>query len=208
MLGTGNQKYNPHAVMQILLELSTAHLLRSSGTQQIHFVAYESHQAQQLTEAMDEHLGRVKVLLPKGDLVDSIKYDIDGLIRMLQQMNPIKVLDDLQQLILNDNATPLGFGITGRDLADAIVNDLLNLEDQKGDLNGKIRKLQKPKYDVPEWAKQYLHVLRTIGNNFAHGQAAAQKMSTSLGPQDLEIQLICIRRVLKLWFDIQREKSS
>jgi hypothetical protein len=155
---------------------------------------------------MDDHLGRVKVLLPKGDLVDAIKRDIDGLLKVLAPTASAKIISDIQHLILDEHATPLSFGITGRDLADAVVNDLLDVGDQSADLNGKIRKLQKPKYDVPEWAKEYLHVLRTIGNEFAHGQATAHRASNSLGPSDLEIQLLCIRRVLRFWIDARHER--
>jgi O-acetyl-ADP-ribose deacetylase (regulator of RNase III) len=194
MLATNLQNYNPHTVIKALLELSTRHLEHSSTTETIKFVAYIKERAVDLRHAMDDTLGRVQVPLPRGPQVDVLKRDIAQLMRELHNQINYPVFDDVKRLALDDSSEPINYGITGRDFAQAFAEYLLGDNfDSKDDLNRKINKLQKPLADIPEWLKHQLHLLRTIGNDFAHGQGK------TISVEDMELQLMCIRRILKFW---------
>jgi O-acetyl-ADP-ribose deacetylase (regulator of RNase III) len=201
MLATNLQNYNPHTVIKTLLELSTRHLEHSSTTATIKFVAYDKARADDLRHAMDDILGRVRVQLPRGPQIDALKRDILELLRELRKQIDHPVFDDVQQLARENPGEPLNYGITGRDFAQAFAEDLLGTDNfnSKDDLIRKINKLQKPQADVPEWLKPQLHLLRTIGNDFAHGQGK------TISAEDMELQLMCIRRILKFWIAYYRK---
>jgi O-acetyl-ADP-ribose deacetylase (regulator of RNase III) len=201
MLATNLQNYNPHTVIETLLELSTRHLEHSSTTATIKFLTYNKARADDFRHAMDDILGRVRVKLPQGPQIDALKRDISKLLPELRKQINYPVFDDIQQLAREDPGEPLNYGITGRDFAQAFAEDLLGTDNSnsKDDLNRKINKLQKPQVDVPEWLKYQLHLLRTIGNDFAHGQGK------TISAEDMELQIMCIRRILKFWIAYYRK---
>lgn len=206
MLATGVQDYDARTVIQALLDLSTRHLLHSSTTSTIKFVAFSPSRATELRLAMDDILGRVQVQLPKGDHVDAVKRDILRLLAELRKTVQVPVFDQVEQLARDTADPPLTYGITGRDFAEACVDDILGSSDSKDDLNRKINRLQKPVADVPEWLRSQLHVLRTIGNAFAHGQAQKSSSGMMICPEDMELQLMCIRRMLTFWIAYRQKQ--
>src|SRR5205085_2288093 len=76
VLGTGQQQQSPAVVIEALLRSSLKYMNQSASIERILFVAHQEERARQFDRAMNEALGRVKVVLPKGALFEGLRKEI------------------------------------------------------------------------------------------------------------------------------------
>jgi hypothetical protein len=100
LLGVGQQELDPEVVIRTLLDLSKTYLNRSQYLKRVILVAHHQEKVSQLDEAMNKALERVRIALPKGELVEGVRKEILKCIDNLTSLAPgVKLLIDARRII-------------------------------------------------------------------------------------------------------------
>jgi hypothetical protein len=209
VLGSGNQRLDPAVIIKELLSNSLKYLNHSQCMKRILFVEYEHDRAQQLNKAMNKELGRVKVVLPKGELFEGLRKEILKDIenaRVLAETKSYELFNDARRLIASDQVRSFELGIISRRLVEFIVDDILPAKKKKFDLMGKIDSLKE--LEIADWIKSYMHVLRIFGNESAHEKLRPNRRPTSVTEADMALCLFCLQRLLQFWVEFKETTAS
>jgi hypothetical protein len=174
------------------------------------FVVHSEELARQLSEAMNDALERVRVVLPKGTFVESVRREIADRIqasdRILEKRRP-PAFDELSRIVSNPESRSFELAIASRRCVEFIANDIL-AEGQQGTLFAKLERIRKSSdVGIAEWIIMYMHVLRVLGNEAAHGQVTVTRIPPIVHEADLELCLLCVRRLLDFWLDFKKATS-
>ena len=199
LLGAGNQAIAPELVMQPMLDATRKSLSRLQYLEKIVFVEYNVHRAQSLNEAMNTVLGRARVTLSHGVLVDGIRRDIAtkiGHALPLAAAESNRCLHDLRRIVASEMCQGFELGIAARRLVEFLVNDLM-ADQKRSELYKRIDELGQ--LGIADWIRSYMHVLRIFGNESAHQRQRAGRVPISIDEPDLAVCLFCILRLLEFW---------
>ena len=199
VLGAGNQKIDPAPVIGTLVPSALSHLERSLATERILFVAYRSADAEMFSVAMDEHLGRIKIVARNGPIEEGLKKELDRLLTRAASLPADRVpphLADLRRSIMSEESRALEIGISSRRLVEFIVGRLLRRK-SRGDLLHDIEGLADA--GVAPWIRSYMHTLRVIGNEQAHVRNVETRHPRHITDRDLTACLFCVQRLLDFW---------
>jgi hypothetical protein len=205
LLGTGSLGIKPASVIRPLLDYSLEHLKRSGSLRRIKFVAHDQERASQLDEAMNDVLGRVRVVIPSGTAAAEARKQILEKILTVESLyeeHTPEVFHDLRRTVENEQSRSFELGIAARRLVEFIANRIL--DDQQGRLFAKLEKIRKTSDPrVAEWITIYMHVLRVLGNEAAHESGTQTRIPPALNESDLELCLFCVCRLLDFWLDFE-----
>lgn len=197
VLGGGSQRFNADHIIAALIPASHRALERSASLRRIVFVDRNHERVMALQKAMDSSLGRVRVILPNTQLVESLRADVlTGLSRVDHLIPPAhqQLVAELRRILRYDQAAAFEVGILGRRVAEFVVDALLHQKKTSPDLAKKIEDLGA--LGVAPWIKSYLHTLRMLGNESAHEKSSEKRIPKAMTSEDLAVCLFCIQRVV------------
>jgi hypothetical protein len=116
LLGAGGMGLDPEPVMQALLTSSLRHLGRLNNLERVCFIERAPEKATSLSRAVDTVLQRVKVALPKGELIEGVRRDILERVRTALVRAPeaaTRLLADLRRIVSNEESRSFEIGIVG-----------------------------------------------------------------------------------------------
>jgi hypothetical protein len=203
ILGTGNQVLSPEQVIKALLDSSQKYMNRSQNLNRIVFVEINRERARQLDRAMNDALGRVRVVMPKGALSEQLRKEIAQKIEAAAALAGTKgheVFSDLRRLIGSGQSRSFEIGIVSRRLVEFVADDLLRKNKKGFDLFRKIDSLSER--GVADWMRSYMHVLRILGNESAHEKDKGDRIPATIDEADLTLCFFCLQRVLDFWLSL------
>ena len=156
---------------------------------------------------MDDVLGRVKVTIAKGVLVEAIRKEIHDQLEKLNATDTHagKIVERLRRAI-SDGSRSADVGMAGRLLREYVVAQVLSPEDTKKmtpfeTMQGLRKKL------IAEWVICYLSLLHAFGNETAHHKTQ-NTHPPEIDADDLAACLFAIQRVLDFWFGWKSPKMT
>lgn len=210
LVGTGALAIDPVAVIKPLLNYSLEYLHRSASLKRIRFVTRGEQHAAQLDAAMNNVLGRVRVMLPHGEFAEAVRHQIlDSIERTvaLDQGQNARLFTDMRRVIANPESRSFELGIIARKWVEFLTDDILG-DPQPAPLFvklGKIEKLSTP--NIAQWMISYMHMVRIFGNEGAHEKDTEHRIPAALDETDLKICLLCMCRLLDFWLASQETPS-
>ena len=131
------------------------------------FVEINLQRATAMSEAMDDVLGRVKVVVPKGLMVEAIRTEIRGQLEKLDTAeNGAATVADRLHRAISEEGRSADVGMAGRVLREFVVANLISPAGIKKltpfETTQELRKLL-----VAEWIISYLNLLHAFGNEAA-----------------------------------------
>jgi hypothetical protein len=205
LLGTGGMRLEAEPVMRAVLAAAQAHLPRLQKLERIVFIELDPRKAEALDQAMNAVLGRVRVVLPRGELIKGVRQDILQRIEAAAALSPegaAALLGDLRRVVSREDSRSFEIGIMGRRLAEAVVHDLVGTKKGRPLMNA-IEDLAG--CGIADWIRSYLHTLRTFGNEAAHEKGAGNRRPPVVGEADVALCLFCIQRVLDFWLEVKKQ---
>jgi hypothetical protein len=199
VLGAGNQRIDPARVIGVLVPAALKHLERSIATERILFVAYTKPDAEMLSNAMDEHLGRIQIVAKNGPIEEGLKRELERLLTRAASLSHDQIpphLSELRRSLLSEQTRALEIGISSRRLVEFMVNRMLRRK-SRGELMLDIEALSE--VGVAPWIRSYMHMLRVIGNEQAHLKNVEARRPPHVTDRDLTACLFCIQRLLDFW---------
>ena len=198
LLGAGGAHQDAALVMQSVLASAKRHLVRLQCLSRVLFVERNEARARAFDRAMDDALGRHRVVLPRGALMDSVRNDI--LSQATRNRHGVseaagQLLDELVRVLQSPQARSFEIRIVARRLLEFIVSDLPG--HRKGPLWQQIESLAET--GVADWMRSYMHTLRVFGNEAAHDRRSEARTPAHITEQDLAMCLFCLERVLSFW---------
>ena len=199
VLGTGSAGLNVEGLLQPILEGAQWALRVLKSADRVCFAEINLERANRMSDAMDDVLGRVKVIVAKGVLVEAIRTEIRDLLEKLDATDNQagRVVERLRKAI-SDESRSADVGMAGRLLREYVVAHILSPEDTKKmtpfeTMQGLRKQL------VAEWVISYLNLLHAFGNEAAHHKTQNTR-PPEIDSSDLAACLFAIQRVLDFWF--------
>jgi hypothetical protein len=208
VLGTGRIGLSPGTIIKELLSNALRYLYHSPNLSRVLFVELNEARARELDSAMNKELGRVRVVMPKGELVNSIRQ---GILRNLDQAVPLAdesaqaLFGDLRRFITAEDSRSFEIGIMGRRVVEFIVNDLQGRH-KSFDLLQKIDGLGS--LGIADWIRSYMHVLRIFGNESAHERNKLNRRPSHIAERDMALCLFCLQRLLDFWLELKQAQPA
>ncbi|HEU4648849.1 MAG TPA: DUF4145 domain-containing protein [Gemmatimonadales bacterium] len=209
VLGAGSQALDPAKVMRALIPAAKAALERSPFLSRILFVEIDSGRVTQLSAAMDETLGRSRVHLPKGPLLESLRADILTSMTAHRELVPVghqSLLDETRRILKQETARSFEIGILARRLVEFVVDEMLGRKKTSTNLPDKIDRLGD--LGVAPWIRGYMHTLRVLGNDEAHEKNRAGRTPAFASEDDLAICLFSMHRIWNFWCRYKLERAG
>jgi len=198
VLGTGGHGLNAENVLRPILEGSQWALRILNSAHRVCFIEVNSDRAKQMSVAMDNVLGRVKIALAKGPLVDAVRAEITGQLKKLDAIGA-EARDVAERLrkAISEGSRSADVGMAGRLLREFVVAQVLAPENIKKltpfDTMQALRK-----HLIAEWVICYLNLLHAFGNEVAHHKTQ-NTHPPEIDGRDLAVCLFAIQRVLGFW---------
>ena len=208
VLGAGQQRQDPTIVIKELLACSLRYMHHSASIKRIIFVARREERARQLDTGMNDVLGRVKVVMPRGDLYERARKRIIESIDSAREIvapDGAAVLIDARRIFSSDQIRSFEMGIASRRILEFIVRDI-SQKKVGTDLCGKIEELGTR--DIAEWIRSYMHVLRVFGNESAHEKHKVSRKPPIVTESDMGLCLLCLHRVLDFWLGLKTSAAA
>jgi hypothetical protein len=202
VLGAGSQGLDSDQMISLLLTQSKRYAERSRSLREVLFVEVDSARATALASAMDDVLGRRRVLLPKSELLSAMRKETMAALDQLQLRYP-RQHDDLfaawRALLEQEDIRSVELGIQSRKLVETLVAMLLPGR-ARDRLVDRIRAIENAGQVAP-WICGYMNVLRHFGNESAHEKPPSERQPPSVEEGDLALTLLCVERLLEYWHD-------
>lgn len=208
VLGAGEQKLAASTIIKALLDGSQDYMRRSPNFQKVIFVEFNERRAHELDRAMNDALGRVKVVLPRGKRVEGLREEILKTIERAFIVAGPKGHDlfgDLRRFVSSDQSRSFELGIISRRLVEFIVDDL-SPRSTKFELWKKIDALSE--HHIADWIRSYMHVLRVLGNESAHEKDREKRVPKNINEADMELCLFCLQRLVDFWLSVKATSSA
>ena len=203
ILGAGQQKLDPIRIIKDLLHCAQKYMNRSATIKKILFVALQENLAHELDRAMNESLGRVKVVVPRGEWYEHTRRRILTSIDAAAPLvgNNTSIFSDARRVFSSDQIRSFEMGIASRRLVEFVVGNLLG-KSVGPDLCGRIDRLGE--LHIAEWVRSYMHTLRVFGNESAHEKQKATRKPAAISEGDMGICLLCLDQILQFWLAHKR----
>lgn len=146
---------------------------------------------------MNETLRRVHVVLPRGQLIESLKADVLTVLERVSLELPsanLQLIKELRRILRQDPVQSFELGLLGRRVAELVTDALLLNPGNYPDLRRRINQLVN--LGIAPWIGQYLHTLRTLGNELAHERISQPRYPEAVREEDMALCLFCMQRVL------------
>ena len=207
VLGAGQQQLSATEIIKNLLDCAVRYMHQSSSIRKILFVARQENRAKELDQAMNGLLGRVKVVVPRGDWYDHTRRQILTSIQTGAQLagKNTSVFVDAQRVFSSDQIRSFEMGIASRRLVEFVVANLLG-KNVGADLCGRIDNLST--VGVAEWLRSYMHTLRIFGNESAHEKQKLHRKPAVISEGDISVCLLCLAQVLQFWIAQKRAADN
>ncbi|HEU4710284.1 MAG TPA: DUF4145 domain-containing protein [Pyrinomonadaceae bacterium] len=207
ILGAGQQQQSASEVIKELLDCSLRYMQQSASIKKVVFVARRKTRAQELDKAMNELLGRVKVVVPRGDWHENTRRRILTSIEAAGHLagTGTSIFLDARRVFSSNQIRSFEMGITARRLVEFIVNSLLQKR-VAPDLCGRIDALAD--IGVAEWLRSYMHTLRIFGNESAHEKQKVNRRPAVISEADIGVCLLCLEQVLGFWLHQKKNESQ
>jgi hypothetical protein len=199
VLGTGLQGLEPKGVIESLLTSARTFAKRSTSLESLRFVEINPVRANELSDAMDIVLGRVKVLLPKSEILAALRGDVQNKLHAAGSLftpDAFALRNDWLALLVGQDVRSVELGIQARRLVELLVRRLGGTKNEH--LHVKIRSLERDGIAAP-WICGYMNVLRHLGNESAHEQSTPNRRPPAIEADDLALSLFCVARLLEFW---------
>jgi hypothetical protein len=168
------------------------------STDRVCFVEIDENRANEMNIAMDDVLGRVKIAVAKGVVVDAIRAEIRDQLEKLDNTDAEvgKLSERLRNAISHDSRSA-DIGMAGRLLREFVVAQILSPTDTKKlapfDTMRELRSRH-----IAEWVIRYLDLLHAFGNEAAHHKTQHTR-PPEIESEDLTVCLFAIQRVMDFW---------
>ncbi len=197
VFGVGRLELDFNEIVKPLLEYSLKYLQRSQFLERIRFVEIDELRAAQLDQAMNDVLGRVRTVQPKGkdidDLRKKIRQQLEN-VRILLQGSALTAINDLSRILSDSDSQVLELNTASRKLLEVITSQMASNPNKP--LHEKIEEIRK-QARFSEWVPYYMHLIRIFGNSAVHGTDISK--NPPIGRDDIEIGLICLSQVIDIW---------
>jgi hypothetical protein len=205
VLGTGLARLKPEDLLPPILDGAQWALRMLRSSDRIHFVEINASTASKMSDAMDSVLGRVKITLAKGALIEAIQKEIRDQLEKLEtiDLEAKGVVERIRKAIAVGSRSS-DVGMAGRHLREYVVSKVLAPENTKKLKPFEIMQSFRKKR-VAEWVISYLNLLHTFGNEMAHHKMQ-NTYPAELDEGDLTACLFGIQRVLDFWFGWRSSK--
>jgi hypothetical protein len=203
VLGAGMQELDPQEMITALLGSLKKHRDNLRHLNQVLFVEINENRSAQLDREINEQLGRVKLLLPRDQLFDSLRKDIAKNLDKSEEVtasHDAAVFRDLRRLILAEQSAWFEIGIASRRVVEYVVAQVLPAGEAEGVLWKNIDRLHSLR--IAKWITSYMHVVRVFGNESAHKQTG-DRYPANIDEGDMLLCLFCLQRVLDFWIDLK-----
>lgn len=203
VLGAGMQALDPEEMIKALLSSVQKHRDHFRNLSKVLFVEINEARASQLDKEINEQLGRIKLVLPKGQLFDDLRKDIGSILDAAQAVadgEGLSLFSDLRRLVVSDQSRWFEIGMVSRKMVEYMVKTTLPPKEMEKDLWKNIDKLHH--HDIAKWITSYMHVLRVFGNESAHEQDRDRHPS-NIDQKDMLVCLFCVRRLLEFWIEFE-----
>jgi hypothetical protein len=200
LLGAGGMGIDAALVMRTLLATCKRHLVRLQHLERVIFVERDPARAAAFDDAMDDALGRERVLLPRGAVVEGLRREILAFVakgRTTISEDNARVLREVARVVEDPRTRSFEMGIMCRRTLERVMADLPGK--RKGPLYQQIDMLGE--VGVADWMRSYMHTLRIFGNESAHERDATERRPRALTERDLAVCLFCLERVLTFWLE-------
>ena len=201
LVGSGLQGIPPIEIIEQLLPASKQALSNSPNLTSITFAERRLDKAKEIDLAINQHLGRHQLELPKDKLMESLKSEIINLTMQASHSYPkINLFAEIQSVFQRDDLRSFEAGVLARRLIEYVVDDLIRSSGGTPgiDLFKKIETLHNR--NIAQWISSYMHVLRIFGNESAH-ERNKDRVPSELTENDFIISLFCLNRVLQFWLE-------
>jgi hypothetical protein len=208
VLGAGNQALDPEDMIKALLSSVQKHRDHFRNLRQILFVEIDKERASRLDRGMNEQLGRIKLVLPKGQLFDALRKEISPSLdaaEALAEGRAGTLFNDLRRLVNSDESRWFEIGTTSRKLVEFMIKTILPRKKITGLLEENIGRLSD--HQIAGWITSYMHVLRIFGNESVH-QRETNRHPPTIDPTDILLCLYCVQRLLDFWVQFERSKRA
>jgi hypothetical protein len=189
-----------------LLASAQSHLARLNKLERIFFIELDPQKADALNQAMNEVLGRIKVIVPKGELIRGVRQDILERIEVAMSSTSdtaARLLVDLRRIISNEESRSFEIGIIGRRLVEFLVQHLWDAKKGRPLMNS-IEDLAA--HGIADWIRSYMHMLRVFGNESAHEKSRENRHPPAVSEADIVLCLFCILRILDFWAETKLKR--
>ena len=209
LLGAGNQAIDPDVAMLALLPAVRKALEQNYSLQRVLFVDKDADRAAGLSSAMNRILGRPKVELPKGRLIQDLKVELCARLDELAAKGVTQnfpVFKEMRRLFSQDDVRSFEIGMLARRLTELVVNDCLGAPSIDENLAFRIGRLRD--VGVASWIQSYMHMLRLFGNESAHEKSKTGQKPPYVNDEDLAVCLFCMQRVIEFWVTYGKGQST
>jgi hypothetical protein len=166
-------------------------------------VERDAQKANALSRAMDNVLGRARVLIPKSDLIRGIRQDILRRIETILSLSKstnAQLFFDLRRIIASEDSRSFEIAIVSRRVVELIVRSIAAATAGRPLMNA-IEDLSQ--HGVADWIRSYMHTVRIFGNESAHEKCKDKRSPAMITEADVALCLFCVLRILDFWIDRQ-----
>jgi hypothetical protein len=205
VLGSGAHGLPTEELLPAILDGAQWALRVLRSADRICFAEINSERANMMSEAMDDVLGRIKVVAAKGTVVEAVRTEISSQLEKLiaTDYNAVRVAERLRRAI-SEGSRSADIGMAGRWLREFVVAKVLFPDDIKKMTPFEIMQGLR-KQLVAEWVICYLNLLHAFGNESAHHKTQITHPPEIEG-HDLAVCLFAIQRILDFWLAWQLPK--
>jgi len=206
VLGAGNQSLDPAEMIRALLTSMHKHRDHFRHLMRVLFIELNQERAAQLDKGINEHLGRIKLIVPKGQLFDSLRTDIRASLAIAEARSRSQsetLFSDLRRLLTSEQSRWFEIGMMSRKFVEYLVESILPAKEMEKDLWKNIDRLHS--HGIARWITSYMHVLRVFGNESAH-ELTKDRQPPNIDLRDMAVCLFCVKRLLEFWNDFERAK--
>jgi hypothetical protein len=205
VLGSGAHGLPTEELLPAILDGAQWALRVLRSADRICFAEINPERASMMSDAMDDVLGRIKVVAARGTVVEAVRTEISSQLETLIETDydAIRVAERLRRAI-SEGSRSADIGMAGRWLREFVVAKVLFPDDIKKMTPFEIMQGLRKRL-VAEWVICYLNLLHAFGNESAHHKTQITQPS-EIEDRDLAVCLFAIQRVLDFWFEWQPSK--
>ena len=191
ILGTGGHGLTIEGLLRPILDGAQWALRVLKSADRVCFAEINIDSASKMSDTMDDVLGRVKVTVAKGELVEAIRTEIrDQLERLDATDNQAgKIVERLRKAI-SDGSRSADIGMAGRLLREYVVAHILFPVDTKKMTPFETLQALRRQF-VAAWVICYFNLLHAFGNESAHHKTQ-NTHPPEIASQDLALCLFAI----------------
>lgn len=208
VLGAGNQSLDPEEMIKVLLSTMQKHRDQFRELNQVLFVDINEDRAARLDRAINEQLGRIKLVLPRGQVFDGLRKDLGKSLDAAEALAGVQggsLFSDLRRLVNSDQSRWFEIGMVSRRMVEFMVKTILPPKEVGRDLEKSLERL--PQHGIANWITSYMHVLRIFGNESVHHRETGRQPA-SISQTDIALSLFCVQRLLDFWVEFERTKRE